>query len=148
MIIVPCRVRLVGLLLVAIFAACTSEHAKNAAKSADALFTVPDSALPRPLTFIAYGDMRFTDSAEKVASVPGARRALVAAIAREAPAAVFLTGDVPWHGGAVTDYAVYRAETQLWRDARLRANGSWLLAPKKVRRNTTGKTTTAGVVVW
>jgi acid phosphatase type 7 len=65
---------------------------------------------------VVYGDMRFTDTTEHEASVPGARRALVAAIADENPAAVFLTGDIPWHGGNLADYAVFKQETQAWQE--------------------------------
>jgi len=75
------------------------------------------SATAEPLRFIVYGDMRFTAASETQASVPAARQALIARIAAEAPAAVLLTGDVPWHGGSVADYAVYRAETAPWREA-------------------------------
>jgi len=72
-----------------------------------------------PLTFIAYGDMRFTAPSETQASIAPARRALVARIAAEAPAALFLNGDVPWHGGTVADYDVFRQETSAWREARI-----------------------------
>jgi hypothetical protein len=82
-------------------------------------FQIPDSALPEPLVLIAYGDTRFTASSETAASSPAARRALVAKIAAENPAAVFINGDLPFHGIAA-DYEVYRAETQPWRDKRLR----------------------------
>jgi hypothetical protein len=46
--------------------------------SAAATFSVPEAALPDPLVLIAYGDMRFTDTAEVHASNPAARQALVA----------------------------------------------------------------------
>jgi len=82
-------------------------------------FQIPDSALPEPLVLVAYGDIRFTDSRETAASSPTARRALVAKIAAENPAAVFVNGDLPFHGIAA-DYEVYHAETQVWRDKHLR----------------------------
>jgi hypothetical protein len=82
-------------------------------------FQIPDPALREPLVLIAYGDTRFTDSSEAAASSPTARRALVAKIAAENPAAVFINGDLPFHGIAA-DYAVYRTETQVWRDKHLR----------------------------
>jgi hypothetical protein len=86
---------------------------------AAATFGIPDSALPDPLVLIAYGDMRFTQSSETEASSPTARRALVAKIAAENPAAIFINGDLPFHGIAA-DYEVYRTETQTWRDKHLR----------------------------
>jgi hypothetical protein len=82
-------------------------------------FQIPDSALPVPLVLVAYGDTRFTAAAETAASSPTARRALVAKIAAENPAAIFINGDLPFHGVAA-DYEVYRAETQVWRDRHLR----------------------------
>ncbi len=93
----------------------------GAAPAADAAptFSVADADLPDPLVVIAYGDMRFTDPNEQTASKPSVRRALVAKVAAEHPAAVFLNGDVPWHGIAA-DYAVYRTETKAWREAALR----------------------------
>jgi hypothetical protein len=81
--------------------------------------SVPDRDVPDPLVLIAYGDVRFTDTAETRASNPGARRALVAKIAAENPAAILINGDIPWHGIA-EDYAVYRDETQPWRERHLR----------------------------
>lgn len=71
------------------------------------------------IEFVVYGDMRFTAPTEISASVPGARRALVERIAALKPQAVLLTGDVPWHGGTLDDYAVYQFETKSWRSAAL-----------------------------
>jgi hypothetical protein len=82
-------------------------------------FQIPDSALPDPLVLVAYGDTRFTATSETVASSPAARRALVVKIAAENPAAIFINGDLPFHGIAA-DYEVYREETQVWRDRHLR----------------------------
>jgi len=87
--------------------------------SAAVTFRVPDSALPTPLVMIAYGDMRFTDPSELAATSPAARQALVAKVAAEHPAAIFLNGDVPWHGKSA-DYDEYRVETQVWRNQQLR----------------------------
>jgi hypothetical protein len=47
------------------------------------------------------------------------RQALIARIAEESPAAIFINGDLPWHG-IVADYQVYRSETRAWRKAHLR----------------------------
>jgi hypothetical protein len=82
-------------------------------------FQIADSALRDPLVLIAYGDIRFTDIRETEASSPPARRALVAKIAAENPSAVFINGDLPFHG-ITADYEVYRAETQVWRDKHIR----------------------------
>lgn len=82
-------------------------------------FQIPDSKLAEPLVLIAYGDIRFTASSETAASSPTVRRALVARIAAENPAAIFINGDLPFHG-ITPDYEVYRAETQPWHDKHLR----------------------------
>jgi acid phosphatase type 7 len=82
-------------------------------------FTVPEADLPDPLVLIAYGDMRFTDAAETSATSPVARQALVAKIATENPAAIFINGDIPYHG-IEADYAVFRDETRSWRERHLR----------------------------
>jgi hypothetical protein len=84
-----------------------------------ATFVIPDSVLPDPLVLIAYGDTRFTPAGETTASSPTARRALIAKIGAENPAAIFINGDLPYHG-IPADYAVYRTETQIWRDKHLR----------------------------
>ena len=72
------------------------------------------------VTVIVYGDPRFTDPANVTATNPRARDALVARIAEEQPDAVLITGDLPWHGGVVEDYARFRSETEAWQGRRIR----------------------------
>ncbi len=83
-------------------------------------FTVPDSALSKDLSFIVYGDTRFTDPADTKAADPPARRALVAKIAAEHPDALIVTGDLPYRGTYPADYAQFEKETTAWRDQHLR----------------------------
>jgi hypothetical protein len=98
----------------------SSGHAgQSQADTADAVFVVPDSELSRPLTFVIYGDMRFTDPAERHQAAPGPRVALVNQIASVSPDALILTGDIPWHGN-LQDYDVYTQETAIWRERHLR----------------------------
>jgi Calcineurin-like phosphoesterase len=92
----------------------------SATDPAGPTFRVDASALHSPLTIIAYGDMRFTDTSNVTATDPIARQAIVKRITEEKPDAVLLNGDVPWHGGTPDDYKVYGSETQSWRTARLR----------------------------
>ncbi len=115
-------------LLLIFFVAVGSHWMSSWSKSRAALDAPPasgpdfrrsDSDLSHPLRIIVYGDMRFTDPHETSATNPKVRRWLVNRIAAEKPDAVFLTGDVPWHGGQAGDYDEYRSETQIWRDARL-----------------------------
>jgi hypothetical protein len=82
-------------------------------------FVVPDRMLPAQPVLVAYGDTRFTGTTQTGASNPQARHALVAKIAGENPAAVFINGDITWHG-IDSDYAVYRDETRAWRKQHLR----------------------------
>ncbi len=70
-----------------------------------------------PLTFIAYGDTRFTQR-DGVAN-PVARRALVARMASEKPAAIFIGGDLVYDGSNPDDYETYRTETDIWSKARI-----------------------------
>jgi hypothetical protein len=81
------------------------------------LMRVPDQQLSSPAVLIAYGDTRFTDTAETFASNPKVRRWLTDQIALEKPAAIIMSGDIPWHGQEKNDYAVFAAETKPWRDA-------------------------------
>jgi acid phosphatase type 7 len=83
-------------------------------------FRVSENELTSPVTFVAYGDMRFTDPANTSATNPRIRKWLVDQIAAERPAAVLLNGDVPLGGGNTNDYEVYHQETRSWRDAHLR----------------------------
>ncbi len=84
-----------------------------------ATFDVAESGLGQPLVFVAYGDMRFTDPSNTSASNPRARQALVLKIAAERPAAIFINGDITYHGIAA-DYDVFRQESEPWRAQQLR----------------------------
>jgi acid phosphatase type 7 len=97
-----------------------SSQQKVPVSEAGPTFTVSENDLHKPVTVIAYGDMRFTDPANVTETDPRVRRALVARIADEKPDAVLMNGDVPWRGGDKNDYAVYQAETAVWRSNHLR----------------------------
>ncbi len=83
-------------------------------------FRIADNELRAPLTLIAYGDQRFTDPANTRQTNPRIRQWLVKQIAKEQPAAVIMNGDVPLAGRVINDYAVFQAETKVWRDLHLR----------------------------
>jgi acid phosphatase type 7 len=80
-------------------------------------FTVPAAASGDALTFVVYGDTRFTEN-DKVVN-PIARRALVEKIALEHPAAILIGGDLVYRGSDVDDYRVYQDETQRWAEERI-----------------------------
>lgn len=112
-------------LLAVIYLASCSSGVKIASDSSGpgstpTTFTATEGELFPSPRFIVYGDMRFTDARETSASQPVPRRLLVARIASEEPDAVFLTGDVPWHGGNEGDYRVFEDETVAWRNEQLR----------------------------
>jgi acid phosphatase type 7 len=106
-------------LIALVFAVAGSGAPAADAATAQPTFTVPGSDLPTPLVMVTYGDMRFTTTSETEASNPPARQALVAKVAAEHPSAIFVNGDIPYHGTA-EDYAVYKHETRAWREAHLR----------------------------
>jgi len=70
-----------------------------------------------PLTFIAYGDTRFTQR-DGVANAV-ARRALVAREASEKPAAIFIGGDLVYEGSNPADFDTYKSETAAWSQAKI-----------------------------
>jgi acid phosphatase type 7 len=80
-------------------------------------FTVPAAAPGDALTFVVYGDTRFTEN-DKVVN-PIARRALVEKIAREHPAAILIGGDLVYRGSDADDYRVYQSETRRWAEERI-----------------------------
>lgn len=101
----------------------------NATSAADALllpdsakpaFTIPEAALRKPITIIAYGDMRFMDPTQTKFTDPKVRAELVKRVAEERPEVLLLNGDIPYEGGDTSDYQVYAEETRSWREERLR----------------------------
>jgi hypothetical protein len=70
-----------------------------------------------PLTFVVYGDTRF--SQQGGIANPLARRALVAKIAGEEPAAILIGGDLVYEGSNPEDYETYRSETAAWAQKKI-----------------------------
>jgi len=79
-------------------------------------FEVPAPA-DGPLTFVAYGDTRFSQREDIVNSY--ARRALVAKIASENPAAILIGGDLVFEGRNPEDYSTYRSDTAEWASRKI-----------------------------
>jgi calcineurin-like phosphoesterase family protein len=95
----------------ALLAACLTAPLNAAGASEEP----PHFAVPAPgaaLTFVVYGDTRFTQR-DHVANAL-VRRALVAGISGESPAAVLIGGDLVYAGTDPDDYATYRSETAEW----------------------------------
>lgn len=80
-------------------------------------FEIAPPAAPGPLSFVVYGDTRFT-ARDHVANAL-ARRALVAKIADENPAAILIGGDLIYQGTDRNDYSVYHSETLEWDRRRI-----------------------------
>jgi hypothetical protein len=103
-------------------------------------FRISDAQLPNSLTVITYGDQRFTDPANVRQTDPRIRKWLVNQIASEHPAVLLMNGDVPLSGDVVNDYAVYQAETKIWRDLHLNVfpslgNHEWHGDPQQALNN-------------
>lgn len=82
--------------------------------------TVAGFPAGQSLKIVAYGDTRFTDESNDMDTSPKVREYLVKQIAREKPDAVFMTGDLPYHGADADDWRVYREETSAWTAEHLR----------------------------
>ncbi len=85
------------------------------ADSLQPLIQVAERDLPAAPVIIAYGDTRFTDPLNVTATNPKVRRWIVDQIAQEKPDLLLVSGDLPLNGGVANDYAVYHAETKVWR---------------------------------
>ncbi len=83
-------------------------------------FVVPEIKAGTDLKLVVYGDMRFTDPANTSDTNPRVRKWLVERIAEEKPDALFVSGDLPFHGGDKADWDVYRRETMPWTAGKLR----------------------------
>jgi predicted MPP superfamily phosphohydrolase len=76
-------------------------------------------AVKQPFEFVAYGDIRFTNPADKAPSNAEYRRALVKQIAFIKPSFVLLTGDLVLRGDNPADWAIYASESRAWAEAKL-----------------------------
>ncbi|MBO0861715.1 MAG: metallophosphoesterase [Chloracidobacterium sp.] len=74
-----------------------------------------NAGLRLPFRFIAYGDTRFTDPANRDAANPEYRQLLVRAIADARPAFIVFGGDIAYNGNNSDDWKVYDQETAIWR---------------------------------
>jgi hypothetical protein len=104
---------LIKISVLAILLMFTIRTLANAAPRLEVAVTDPSA----PLTFIAYGDTRFTQR-DGVAN-PVARRALVARVASEKPAAIFIGGDLVYEGRNPADYVIYTTETAVWSHGKI-----------------------------
>jgi len=78
-----------------------------------------DAGLHAPFRFVAYGDTRFTDPANKPAANAEVRQQLVRAIADVRPDFITLGGDIAYDGNNANDWKVYDQETAIWRERQI-----------------------------
>lgn len=112
--------RLFVLLLAAPLALMAQMVIPPPALTSEITFNYPELKPGAPLHLVAYGDMRFTDPHNTTDTNPRARKFLVDRIAEEHPDALFLTGDMPFHGADPADWKIYEQETVAWRAEHLR----------------------------
>jgi Icc-related predicted phosphoesterase len=77
------------------------------------------SGVGRSFRFVAYGDTRFTDTANTKDANPEVRQELVRAIAGEHPAFISFGGDIPMEGSKIEDWKIYDLETAIWKQQRI-----------------------------
>jgi len=111
---------ILGALLIASTGPVGAQSAHPNNLSGKPTFVVTEIKPGDPLKIVAYGDMRFTDRSNTHDTNPRVRQYLVDQIARERPEALFVSGDLPFHGGDHGDWDVYRAETKVWDEEKLR----------------------------
>lgn len=99
-------------IVLAVWAAATFAGPSD---SLQPLIQVAERDLPAAPVIIAYGDTRFTDPLNVTATNPKVRRWIVDQIAQAKPDLLLVSGDLPLNGGVANDYAVYHAETEIWR---------------------------------
>lgn len=92
-------------------------HAKPVAPDPNPTLTFPQFDPAKPISLVAYGDMRFTDPSVTSGTNPRVRKWLAERIAQEHPQVVLLTGDMPYHGAKQADWQVFQSETAAWRAA-------------------------------
>jgi len=100
----------------ALFLSVSAPAARAASTSEPPRFDVPASDPGDAMTFVVYGDTRFTGNRNDKVVNPIVRRALVEKIALEHPAAVLIGGDLVYQGSDREDYGVYRGETARWQE--------------------------------
>jgi len=111
----------VALAVVVLFAAATLLALTCCTKKSDAETSTVEIHLDlkTPFRFVVYGDARFHDPKDKVASNPPVRVALVDAIAKANPAFICFTGDLVYNGYDVNDWKVWDHETSIWRENKI-----------------------------
>lgn len=113
------RRAIVAAVVVALAGVARGQHSPQPPMT-EPTFTVPGISAGQALKIVAYGDTRFTNVSNNGDTNPRVREFLVQQIAREKPDAVFMTGDLPFHGADPADWQIYRDESAAWTAMHLR----------------------------
>ena len=104
-----------ALILAANSALWAQARAPKSAPDPNPTLTFPQFDAGKPISLVAYGDMRFTDPSLTTGTNPSVRKWLAERIAQEHPQAVLLTGDMPFTGAQEADWQEFQKETAGWR---------------------------------
>lgn len=99
------------------FALSCGSHPKDRSAHANArtdyTLDLPSASSVR---FVAFGDTRFHDPVDTTPANPSVRQAMVAAIDKERPAFISISGDIVYTGADESDWRVWDSESKAWRD--------------------------------
>src|SRR4051812_13832464 len=107
-------VELFALLCLGLPALCQGQDPKAGLPT----FVVPD--VGRKMKIIAYGDMRITDPVDNEHTNVIVRRTLIDKLGQEKPAALLISGDIPYRGASDDDWAQVDKELKPLWDAKFR----------------------------
>ena len=105
------------LLVVGFVLSCGSHSPNNRSDHSDARtdFTL-DILGGSSIRFVAFGDTRFHDPSDTTPANASVRQAIVAAIDKERPTFVSISGDIVFDGDDASDWKVWDSESAAWRE--------------------------------
>jgi len=111
------------LVALSLVVACSRAQEKIQANAGTSAVAPIEAAVPKlPFTFVAYGDIRFTEPStprKQAASDPARRKLIVEKIAEEKPAFITISGDLVLNGEDKSDWQVWDNESKPLRDANI-----------------------------
>src|SRR5208283_6011818 len=112
------NVILLLLISIALTGSCSGKNEREKSEMAENHVAL-ELKVPPTFHFVAFGDTRFHDPADTEPANPAIRQALVAAIDKQNPAFISITGDIVYNGENVKDWQVWDAETAVWREHKI-----------------------------
>lgn len=95
-----------------VLAGNTTSHSNASPAPASPEFSV---SVTLPFRFVVLGDTRFHDPTDTTAANAQVRQAMVAAISKEHPSLISITGDIVYNGAEVSDWSVWDTEAAPWQ---------------------------------